>query len=326
MTIIVKSYAMKLYVQSVCDAHEGHSGLSLALHAKSVYSQLNSEVPPLLEEPDNLWDSGFVKIQEDGDKVVVSSPNEGSGTAKTLPFGRQHELWRELPHLQRRLREQGKLEEIPNPTRHIALAAVMICEDAAGSILLTRRPKTMRSFPLAWVLPGGMVDDGETLRQTAEREVWEEVGLRVTCTREPVAVWESAYPLSIDHLEAVGGKLKSHVVMVAYVGQVEQVTPTLQLSSQEVDLACWISKTQLKQILENSLDSPINVAACDGGKGGGGEGGEGGGFAKNEQSAAVTMISPEQLMGVYPNDMTDAPEGIGLGHLYILRKYLDMTS
>lgn len=50
--------------------------------------------------------------------------------------------------------------------------------DRGGSIVLIRR----RAPPHGWALPGGFVDEGETLEHAAVREVLEETGLHVTLT------------------------------------------------------------------------------------------------------------------------------------------------
>lgn len=55
-------------------------------------------------------------------------------------------------------------------------------EDAPGwsdeaALLLTRRSSKLRHHPGQWAFPGGRVDAGETLVQTALREMHEEVGL-----------------------------------------------------------------------------------------------------------------------------------------------------
>ena len=47
-----------------------------------------------------------------------------------------------------------------------------------GRILLTKRSDNGQ-----WCLPGGAVDPGETVAEACEREVWEEVGLRVLVKR-----------------------------------------------------------------------------------------------------------------------------------------------
>lgn len=55
------------------------------------------------------------------------------------------------------------------------LAADVLIEDEAGRVLLIRR----RNPPHGWAIPGGFVDDGETLEAAAIREMREETGLDV---------------------------------------------------------------------------------------------------------------------------------------------------
>lgn len=83
------------------------------------------------------------------------------------------------------------------PSRHAycrASACVLaVHEDASGgdcSVLLTRRRRDLRTFPGAWVLPGGGVDQNESLVACAQRELKEETGLCVTAeTLEPLCLW-----------------------------------------------------------------------------------------------------------------------------------------
>ena len=60
---------------------------------------------------------------------------------------------------------------------HMPLLGVTIAIFQAGQILLTRR----EDFEV-WCLPGGAVDDGESLAQAAMREAREETGLEVELT------------------------------------------------------------------------------------------------------------------------------------------------
>lgn len=49
----------------------------------------------------------------------------------------------------------------------------------SAALLLTRRPLTMRQHAGQWALPGGRVDEGESVEQAALRELHEEVGLNL---------------------------------------------------------------------------------------------------------------------------------------------------
>ncbi len=111
------------------------------------------------------------------------------------------------------------------PHRHAAVA-LAICEEGDGAqvdglarpagwsrdaaLILTRRSVSLRKHAGQWALPGGVVDEGESIEQAALRELWEEVGLRLApdavlgrlddfVTRSgfvisPVVAWAGAAP------------------------------------------------------------------------------------------------------------------------------------
>lgn len=60
-----------------------------------------------------------------------------------------------------------------------AAVAIAITEDEAGepAFILTRRSGRLRRHARQWALPGGRQDPGETLLETALREMDEEIGL-----------------------------------------------------------------------------------------------------------------------------------------------------
>jgi len=53
-------------------------------------------------------------------------------------------------------------------------SAVCVIYDHKGRVLILKRPENDRSFPNVWCLPGGKLDDGETLLDCVHREVFEE--------------------------------------------------------------------------------------------------------------------------------------------------------
>lgn len=70
--------------------------------------------------------------------------------------------------------------------RHPIAGATMIPVLADGRIVLVKRRDSGK-----WSLPGGMIDWGEDLAQTVQREIAEETGLGVTAIRRLVGVYSS---------------------------------------------------------------------------------------------------------------------------------------
>lgn len=133
--------------------------------------------------------------------------------------------------------------------------AVMV--NADGNILLLRRSKTDVRRPLQWDLPGGMLEKGEELIASIQREVREESGLEVTevlpvYATTQVRTWQ-------DH----DGEHTDSVTFVFYRAQSQPGEVTL---SNEHDKFQWtepdnvvgefeydLHKQALKHILANNL-------------------------------------------------------------------------
>lgn len=77
----------------------------------------------------------------------------------------------------------------PKPPVHVVAA---VLRDARGRILLARRTAG-RDLAGAWEFPGGKVEPGETALQALDRELHEELGIRVLAAKPLVAV-PQAYP------------------------------------------------------------------------------------------------------------------------------------
>lgn len=214
----------------------------------------------------------------------------------TVPLGRQRVLWEAIPGL------RGELDA----KKHIKAAAVGVVVDATGAVLITRRAATMRSYPGCWVLAGGAVDAGESLPAAALREIEEETGLslEVSGPLTPIAMWESAFPLTVEGYTAAGC-LKAHMLMVAYAVKLDVVAPTLKLSPAEVDVSVWLPQQALRELLDFSLTATHPPAAVH--------------PVEGAPPPPCAEVAPAQLMGVYPNPQN---EGLGLAHHFVLGQWL----
>ena len=90
-----------------------------------------------------------------------------------------------------------------------------------GKILLTKR----EDFEV-WCLPGGAVDEGESVAQAAIREAREETGLEVSLTRLIGIYSRASWPAAVSHIvsflaEPVGGEIDPdphEVIEIGYFG------------------------------------------------------------------------------------------------------------
>ncbi|MEI6231751.1 MAG: NUDIX hydrolase [Planctomycetota bacterium] len=102
------------------------------------------------------------------------------------------------------------------PKKHGVIA---ILQDAGGRFLVIRRGLTLERAPGWWCFAGGEVEPGEVLERALEREVFEELGLRVAAGEK---VYESVSPNGVYRLhwfraELVGpvSELCAHPIEVA---------------------------------------------------------------------------------------------------------------
>jgi 8-oxo-dGTP diphosphatase len=64
----------------------------------------------------------------------------------------------------------------------VVLTVDALITDATGQVLLMERAS--EPFIGSWVLPGGIVEPGETVEEACIREVFEETGLRIKVERQ----------------------------------------------------------------------------------------------------------------------------------------------
>ena len=159
--------------------------------------------------------------------------------------------------------------------------------------LITKRRPDMRTFPRAWVFPGGAIDKGESPEDAALREVFEETGLTIKPeTLRLRGLWESVYPTTAEGcVEA--GEVGGHFLVFFYEGVVDgSVQEALKLQESETADAVCVPDASWQGI-------------CSGGRV----------PVLHGQAGAVP---PNHLHGIYPNGPDSNAEGIAQGHLFIL--------
>ena len=102
--------------------------------------------------------------------------------------------------------------------KRAAVAITLVeADDGSGraAFILTERPSTMRNHPSQYALPGGRLDEGETVEQAVLREIEEEIGLRIPASEvlgtlddyvsrsgyliTPIVVWaQTSTPLKLN--------------------------------------------------------------------------------------------------------------------------------
>lgn len=122
------------------------------------------------------------------------------------------------------------------PVPRVAVGALVI---KAGAVLLVKRGKAPSDGK--WAIPGGSVELGETLQQAAEREIFEETGIRIRAA-EPVYLFDFIERNRHD-------SIRFHYVIIdlaaEYLGG--KIKP-----GDDADQAAWIPFAELKELDMNA--------------------------------------------------------------------------
>ncbi|CAB3363429.1 Hypothetical predicted protein [Cloeon dipterum] len=142
-------------------------------------------------------------------------------------------------------------------SRGIDVAVSILLQSKDCRILFTRRPDHMRTFPKAWVPPGGHIEINETLIDAGLRELKEETGLelRAGSAIRILCLWESVYPFILG----LGLPNRHHVVvyLLAKCDKTSQeLTKHIKLDPEEVQACAWLTPESVKFLLE-ACEPPV---------------------------------------------------------------------
>ena len=73
-------------------------------------------------------------------------------------------------------------------------ASCITVMDNNDNILLTRRKDDSSIFPRAYVMPGGHIEPGETIKQAVLRELFEECGIDIAINQNDQCYYERKIP------------------------------------------------------------------------------------------------------------------------------------
>jgi 8-oxo-dGTP pyrophosphatase MutT (NUDIX family) len=279
-------------------------------------------VPSIHGRDQNHFDAMSVQLMEHCDEGIVSISAAAIGESNVelggMPTGESRLVYatvsmgrsKHCPTLQAETSEATRNAKSSSKKQYVNLAVVGMVFDAAGDhLLITRRPSYMRSFPRAYVFPGGGVNAGESLLDAVAREVREETGLSVReWTLE--SLWESVYPT----VSEPGVPIQAHHLVCYFSGRLNErldnsIADQLVLCEEEVDGALWLSRKDIDSILnstEKSDDGERNreLRFCTN---------------NSEDNPSVKL---KDLIGIYPQ-INESGEycGIAQGSLFALEEF-----
>lgn len=123
-----------------------------------------------------------------------------------------------------------------------AISSCIVFLKCQGRLLLLRRTSTAPNYPEYWAVPGGQCEEGETLEQTALRELEEESGL-VGRVVKKVGVF--------PNLVGSGQVFHLHTFLAELVGDAGKL-PEVHLSEEHDDY-CWVPVDPLGPVTKHLL-------------------------------------------------------------------------
>ena len=143
-------------------------------------------------------------------------------------------------------------------TNRIRIAIAVVIERIDGSVLLTKRPSSMGSFPNTWVIPGGHIEFEETLEEAVQREVLEEIGLDDLRDVEILGLWESVYPPIFSQKPP----FRQHLVIYY---SAKTMSCMIQPNDQEITEYAWLTPFQaISLVYQSNMSLHVSVTRVSG--------------------------------------------------------------
>jgi 8-oxo-dGTP diphosphatase len=117
-----------------------------------------------------------------------------------------------------------------------ALSMAVVVAD--GRLLMIRRRQ--REGDLLWALPGGAIEDGETVEEAAVRETVEEVGLVVAAVK---VLGERVHPKT--------GRAMSYTACEVLQGEAKVA------DEDELDAVAWVTLAEIPEYVPYGLYGPV---------------------------------------------------------------------
>mmetsp|Transcript_32329 Transcript_32329/g.41545 ORF Transcript_32329/g.41545 Transcript_32329/m.41545 type:complete len:349 (+) Transcript_32329:127-1173(+) len=219
---------------------------------------------------------------------------------------------------------------IPRKYEYCKAAACVLILDDQGHVLITRRCKHMRTFPRAWVCPGGGMDDGESLAECAAREVREETGLVITVNElKPLTLFESFFPTSPDDIQKKG-RVSGQYLVCFFTITIKGHNPKITLQREEANAYAWIPSNALDlphhhevSVFERSSSSTSSSTSST--------------SSSTSSTSSVVVQEVEngfsevkytirELMKRYDSKDGDEANGCAEAHLFSIKQYQEILS
>jgi nucleoside triphosphatase len=121
------------------------------------------------------------------------------------------------------------------PHRVIAVGLVY---NKQGEVLICKMPPDRGVFPGQWGLPGGGIEEGETLEVALRRELKEEIGIGVTDI-QPLFFTDGTYTKTLKD------ETRLEIYMIFLIYRCLASNDDIKLN-EEFDSSAWVSKSVLR--------------------------------------------------------------------------------